>query len=125
MLKKLFIVPFFGEYPEWIDKYKEHIKHMQQYGYDWLFTQDLDAFSTRVERVLGFSPNITPGTSQSHNYRMAFGLLYEKELKGYNYWGITDLDCVYGNPEHFINDKNLEEVDIWSNHHNYICGPWT
>lgn len=125
MLKKLFVIPWFGDFPSWMDDYLEHIKHMQQYGYDWFITTDEKDFTDRVESVLGFTPIIKPGTPLSHNYRTALGLLYADKLKDYDFWGITDLDCVYGKVDNFITDKQLEELDIHSNHYNYICGPWT
>lgn len=125
MLKKLFLIPWIGDFPIWMPQYREHIKHLKKYGYDFYISNDEDDFATRVEKTLGFSPVITRGSSLSHNYRSAFGLMYQDILKDYDFWGITDLDCVYGNISHFNDDIDLEEIDIWSNHHNYICGPWT
>ena len=124
-MKKLLITPYFGPFPEWMDKYLEHIKHVNQYGYDWLITTDEEDFSRRVQEVLGFVPTIRPGTPLIHNYRTAYGLLYADKLKDYDFWGITDFDCVYGKIDNFITDSMLEKLDIHSNHHNYICGPWT
>jgi len=36
-----------------------------------------------------------------------------------------DLDCVYGRVEKWGTDDFLDGLDIWSNHDDYICGPWT
>lgn len=125
MLRKLFITPYFGDLPEWIDKYEANMKSLEKYGYDWLLVTDLDDFLSRIWMILGEEPQIIPGTSRSHNFRTAFGLLFAKELEGYDFWGITDLDCVYGKVDNFLADEELGTLDIWSNHHNYICGPWT
>lgn len=121
----MIIVPWFGDFPDWYDKYTEHIKHLEQYGYDFLFYHNLIEFNYRVENILHIPSTVKPNTSLSHNYRTAFGLIFEKEIQGYDFWGITDLDCVYGRVNKFISDEELKNLDIHSNHHNYICGPWT
>lgn len=125
MIKKLIITPWFGDFPEWVTKYWDNIDQLTKYGYDWLPMTDLNEFKEKATRALGSTPDITPGTSRSHNFRTAFGLIFQEDLKGYDFWGITDLDCVYGDVSKFVPDDTLEKVDIQSNHHDYICGPWT
>ena len=125
MLKKLLITPWSGSFPDWFNETLKEMIGLEKYGYDWLITSDMKDFYQRAEDKLGITPNIVPGGSRLHNYRSAYGLLYEEELKGYDYWGITDLDCVYGRINKFMPDEKLEKLDIWSNHHSYICGPWT
>jgi hypothetical protein len=116
-LKKIMITPFFGKLPEWFDKYE------MAKGYDWLLDRDLEGFNKRIEK-LGMPP-ITEGTGKVWDYRCALGLLYQDEVKEYNFWGHTDFDMVYGDVEKFFPDSFLENLDIHSNHSTYICGPWT
>jgi len=116
--KKIFILPFFGPLPEWIDQWKENMKHL---NYDYIIDQDLDSFKKRVKDVLGIECNIVSDTGKVWDYRPALGLLYAKEINGYTHWGHTDFDCVYGD----VDKYEPEEYDIWSNHHNYIMGAWT
>ena len=116
--KKIFILPFFGDLPPWIDQWKENMKHL---NYDYIIDQDLEGFKKRVKRVLGIECNIVSGTGKVWDYRPALGLLYAKEIEGYTHWGHTDFDCVYGD----VDKYEPEEYDIWSNHHNYIMGAWT
>jgi len=125
MLKKLFLVPWFGDFPPWFEQYKANIAPLKELGYDWLFFTDREMFVNRVKKRLDLDINLQPGTSKSHDLRSAFGVLFKDELKGYDYWGITDLDCVYGRVDQFVSDRDLEPLDIWSNHVDYICGPWT
>ena len=115
--KKIFILPFFGKLPSWIDQWKENMKHL---NYDYIIDQDLDSFKARVKRVLGIECNIISGTGKVWDYRPALGLLYAKEIEGYTHWGHTDFDCVYGD----VDKYEPAEYDIWSNHHNYIMGAW-
>lgn len=125
MLKKLFIIPYYGEWPEWMSKYTEQMSRLKKYGYDFYITNDIDDFCRRAREVLDIDIELDPGTSKLHDFRTAFGLMYQDILEGYDFWGITDLDCVYGNILNFMPDEDLKDLDIWSNHHNYICGPWT
>jgi hypothetical protein len=118
-IKKLLIVPFFGPLPEWIKKYKA------PKGYDILIDQDLDGFKQRVKDVLGIDCPIEPGSGKVWDYRACLGLLYAKELEGYDFWGHTDFDCVYGEVDKWVTDEFLEKLDVHSNHSTYVCGCWT
>lgn len=125
MIKKLFITPWFGPMPEWMDLYWENANRLKSLGYDWLLDTDIEGFKKRVKDKLNIDSNVQEGTGMVHNYRPLFGVLYADELKGYDFWGHTDFDCVYGNVDRFIPDRLLSFLDVHSNHHNYICGPWT
>ena len=115
---KIFILPFFGELPPWIEQWK---KNMESLNYDYIIDTDLDSFKERVKRVLGIECNIVSGTGKLWDFRPALGLLYKDEIEGYTHWGHTDFDCVYGD----VDKYEPECYDIWSNHHNYIMGAWT
>jgi len=115
--KKIFLLPYFGELPTWIEGWKKNMEHL---NYDYIIDQNLDGFKKRVKDILGIECNIVEGTGKVWDFRPALGLLYAKEIKGYTHWGHTDFDCVYGDVDKF----EPEEYDIWSNHHNYIMGAW-
>lgn len=115
-IKKLLIVPFFGPLPEWMDKYEK------PEGYDILIDQDLEGFKKRVKDILGIECPIESGTGKVWDYRPTLGLLYAKELEGYDFWGHTDLDCVYGDVDRWVTDEFLNDLDVLSNHNTYVCG---
>ncbi len=196
MIKKLFICPYFGTLPSWFDSYLANIELLKPLGYDWHVTTNLKLFRERVGDILGIQCPIVPGTGKVWDYRPALGVLFAEEVKGYDYWGHTDFDCVYGRVDRFVGDEflcwrsepvesregsavgprndlqcercgtaydglkylgyfcrkcggmivfsnlfgerpentplperavspNQKPLDIHSNHHNYICGPWT
>lgn len=119
MTKKLLIMPYFGDMPEWIDKYEAPI------GYDLLIDTNLERFKQRVKDKLGIDCPITYGSPKVWDYRCTFGVLYEEELKNYDFWGHTDFDCVYGDVAKWMTDELLETYDVISNHQTYVCGCWT
>lgn len=125
MLSKLLICPFFGNLPEFYPQWRESVRTLEKYGYDVLIETDLEAFNQRCEKVLGFRSSIVAGTGKLWDYRCAFGELFEAEIADYDFWGHTDFDVVYGNPENFMPDPELEKIDIISDEKNYVGGHWT
>lgn len=118
-MKKILISTFFGKLPEWIDKYEP------PKGYDFLLETDLNDFKERAKKALGFEPDFSEGSGKPWDFRPALGLIYADKLKGYDFWGHTDLDCVYGDVDKWGTDEFLSRLDVWSNHDTYVCGPWT
>lgn len=116
---KILIAPFFGPLPEWYDKYTP------PRGYDFILDQDLVGFKKRVKSKLGIDCGVQEGRGKVWDFRPALGLLYQKEIEGYEFWGHTDLDMVYGDVEKWVTEEFLSNLDIHSNHGTYICGPWT
>lgn len=45
------------------------------------------------------------------DYKPAYGEIFYEELKGYDYWGMCDLDLAWGNIREFITDEILEEYE--------------
>jgi hypothetical protein len=118
-LKKILITPYFGTFPEWMDKFEV------PKGYDWFLDTDLDAFKKRVKDKLGIDYPGTYGSGKVWDYRCALGLLYEEEIKGFDFWGTVDFDVVFGDVNKFFPDEELTKLDIWSNHDSYVCGFWS
>lgn len=108
-----------------MDQYLANAEALKPLGYEWHLTTNLKLFRERVGDLLGLRCSIEPGTGKLHDYRPALGLLFQEELRGFDFWGHTDFDCVYGRVDRFVTDDFLGNVDIHANHVNYICGPWT
>jgi hypothetical protein len=125
LLKKLLICPWYGDLPPWWSRYCDSYHPLLAQGYDLMHVSGLDGFKARVRDKLNIDCPIVSGEGKIHDYRAALGLLYADELTGYDYWGHTDFDCVYGRVEHFMPDERLAELDVYSDHPSYLCGPWT
>jgi hypothetical protein len=117
------LVPWFGPLPPWFDLYMERVEAQT---IDFIFDHDLRSFKQRVEDILGVRCPIVEGGAKIHDYRCAFGLLYQDELVGYDWWGHTDMDCIYGRLDRFYSDERLAEpLLILTDCNDYVCGPWT
>lgn len=125
VIRKLLITPWFGPEPPWMDYYWRNADRLHAYGYDWLVRTDLPSFKHRVQTMLDVDCPITHGSSKIHDYRATFGVLYQDMIHDYDFWGHTDFDMVYGRVQEYVTDAFLSDLDIHSNHVNYIAGPWT
>ena len=125
MISKVLICPYFGELPSWYEHWLANTERMRNFGYDFLFDTDEQDFRKRVWRKLGIECPPMNGTGRVWNFRPAFGMLYEDEIKEFDFWGHTDFDCVYGRVEDWVTANFLDGLDVHSNHDDYICGPWT
>lgn len=112
-------MPYFGVLPEW------YVNFELPKGYDLLLDTDLGSFQQRVKKVLGIDYPGLPNTGKVWDYRPALGLLYAEEIKGYDFWGHTDFDVVFGDVDKWIPDTFLSRLDVHSNHNTYVCGCWT
>jgi hypothetical protein len=122
------ICPWFGDEPAWAARWHRSADALAEHGYDFVNDRDLEDFRARVERVLGVVCPITPGSAKIHDYRPAFGHLYADEIAagGYEFWGHTDYDVVYGRVDRFATDELLQSCDVQTdNVYDYLCGPWT
>lgn len=113
------ITPYFGQLPEWMNNYQPPD------GYRWLLDMDYEGFKQRVKEKLGINYTGYPSNGKVWDFRCALGVLYEQEIKGFDYWGHTDFDCVYGDTEKWVSDDFLSSLDVHSNHHSYVNGCWS
>jgi len=117
-MKTLLFSPYLGKLPDWIDKYTEHTKNIE--GFDFLVLNSKQDIQRRIKEKLGMEIDIAEDTCKVSDFRPALGILYEDWLKNYDFWGHTDLDCIYGNLSKLI---PLGSIDIFSNDSWQMCGP--
>lgn len=125
MIKKLLIRPFIGELPEYMDRYMDNINSLKKYGFDWLIFTDKNKYIELIEKKLGLKVDLGGHLLNPSEFRPAFGLIFEDYLKGYDFWGHTDFDCVYGRLDRFVSDEFLSSLDIFGNDLNAMCGPFS
>lgn len=98
---------------------------MRELGYEFLFDTDEVAFRDRVLDRLGVVCPPMTGTGKMWDFRPALGLLYEDEARGFDFWGHTDFDVVYGRVDRWVSDEFLSTVDMHSNCYEYVNGCWS
>jgi hypothetical protein len=125
-LKKLLIRCWFGPLPNWAGNWAAHTAYLKRFGWDFLIVNDFRWYSERVKEVLGVTPTETAiGTRKCGDWDPLIGELFAPEVAGYDFWGHSNLDAVYGRLSHFLPDSYLESVDIFGNDSGAICGPFS
>ena len=129
------ILTLFGDKVGWIPQLIENFNKVAQHsliifsdkGYKGkgnvrVVDMTIDEYCDLVEEKLGRRPQNT-SDPKFWDMRAANGIIFEDYLKGSDYWGFTDHDCVYGNLSKFV---NLDGYDVWTNDpYPTICGHLT
>jgi hypothetical protein len=69
----------------------------------------------------GFTTKIENGYKFS-DFKPAYGFLFAEIVKGYDFWGQTDIDVIYGDLRNFLNEEVLNEFDYISVRHDFPTG---
>lgn len=127
-MKTLFIRTWFGPLPPWTDQWLQHTATLAKHGYDFWLVNDYDYFAAKCRETIGIT--IAPldqiaGTRKAGDFDPAYGAIFAGELKGYDFWGHTGLDCVYGRIDRFLTPEYLADCDVFGNDPSAICGPFS
>lgn len=137
MQSVIFIIPYFGEWPEWMDLYIDSIQRNPTI--DFLFITDCDT------TVFNHVPNISYQKSTFHEYidrykktigddiqvssaykicdlRPFFGIIHARDIEGYDFFGWTDVDLFFGDIRLFYTDKILTCYQVLSTHTSRLSG---
>ncbi len=132
----------FGTPYPWIQRYIDNVQHLGQYGWNWkIFTPNkleskgnveivpmtAEEFAVLVEQKLGVKTNMytTPrGVPSVHvtDFYVFSGLIFEDYMQDVDFWGITNLDVVYGRLDRFMPDSMLKDCDVFTDDINTING---
>jgi hypothetical protein len=123
--KKLMLVPWFGAKPSWFEKWRSNVNSIRKYGYDVYMPTDFAAFVERVKQRLDIDITAFKDPRKLCDFRPAFAAIYAKEIVGYDFWGHTDLDVVFGQIDAFVSEAMLPRCDVVSNDLASICGPFS
>ncbi len=56
------------------------------------------------------------------DYKAAYGAIFAPYLSSYSFWGMTDLDIVFGDIKAFITPEMLQTCDVINAHSDYLVG---
>ena len=81
----------------------------------------LDDLIETASRKLGFSVNINH-PFKLNDFKPAYGFIFSKFIEGYDFWGHSDLDVIYGNIRNLLTNEMLSNYDFISLRHGYTTG---
>lgn len=121
--KTLLIRTWVGDLPEWYLKWEVHAKKWK--GFDYLVVNDYDFLKKRIKDKLGCELVDEVARYYISDFDPTFGVLFEEEIGGYDFWGHINLDCVYGRLHRYMTDEFLDDVDIFGNDPDAINGAFS
>lgn len=134
----LLIIPYFGKWPIWFDAFLVSVefnprvhflcptdcevpkKHPQNIQF---VTMNFEEMNEMVDNVLGY--HVPLSVRKLCDVKVAYGDVFSDFLSGYRFWGICDLDIIWGDILGFLPSKMLEEYDIITSRKGAIAGHFT
>jgi hypothetical protein len=81
----------------------------------------VEELKTMASDKLGFKVNIdTP--YKLCDFKPAYGFLFPEIIEGYDFWGQSDLDIIFGNIREFLSEKMFKTYDFISMRDDYTTG---
>lgn len=140
-MKLLLINVYFGPYPLWFPAFL--ISCQYNPSVDWLLITDNTIpkkyppnihflqlsprkFSRLASNKLGLSIDIEPENAfKLVDLKIGYGKIFEDYCSNYNFWGICDIDIIWGNIKKYISENILMNYDIISSRKKKISGHFT
>lgn len=126
-MKVAIIVPYFGKLPDYFSVWLDSVKFNLNFDF-LIFTDDKSIYEyslpdnvrVNIENFEDFKSEVQSNFNfkiklekpyKICDYRPAFGLIFKRYLKQYDFWGWCDLDMIFGNLNKFITNTVLEKYD--------------
>lgn len=136
------VICFMGPLPKWLPFYFKSCQFNTSIDF-LIFADEIDAL-----QALGVPPNVRlvyldlpefcRQASQAFNitisfkrayklcdFKPAYGVLFQEYLKGYEFWGYTDLDVIYGDIRKFLGIEALGQYDVITSRSEFLAGHFT
>lgn len=130
------VVPYFGRWPFWMPFFLQSCRYNP--SIDWLFFSDCETpancppnvriehlsfsdYCAQVSERLGI--DFAPASPYKLcDLKPALGYVHADRLEGYDFWGFSDIDLVYGNLRQYFTDERLSRYDLYSTHARRVSG---
>lgn len=132
----IIIIPYFGQWPFWMPFFIESCRSNPDIN--WLLIGDcpvLERLPDNVEQrgfdFAGYcaliSERLDINFNPSNPYKLcdlkpALGFIHAEDVAGYDFWGFSDLDLIYGDLRSYFSDERLRKYKVLSTHERRISG---
>lgn len=132
----IFLVPYFGKWPAWIDYFFLSCRYNP--GVQWLFYTDCTIPEDAPENVkfkcLSFSEykqlvsdRLKIDFHPENPYKIcdikpALGFIHYDDIQGFDFWGVSDIDLVYGSLRNYFTAERLAHKDFYATHVRRVSG---
>lgn len=123
MNKIVIVSPYFGDFPRTIELTFHTMERNE--NIDWIIFSDNKQYVGKYSNIkfvymtledmrklinLKFGTNLSTAYKLC-DYRPAYGVIFEKYVKEYDFWGYCDLDVIFGNLDSFFAEEKLKTFD--------------
>ena len=130
------LIPYFGKWPAWFDLFLLTCKFNP--SIEWLFYTDCGApkdipsnvtfkeisfaeYKIKVSKELKI--NFNPDSAYKLcDIKPALGFIHHEDIKGFDFWGFSDIDLIYGDLRKFYTKEKLAKYDLLSTHSRRVSG---
>lgn len=133
----IIVIPYFGKLP-WYFPYFIHTCRFNptihfllitdDYSYDnklpeniLIVHQTLDDLKKKITEKLKIPVSI-PDAYKLCDFKPAYGIIFKEYISGYDFWGMGDIDVIYGNIRNFITEPVLKSHDVITIRHDFLVG---
>ena len=133
------VIVFLGAWPAWIQYFLQSCSHNPQFK--WLIfgnAPPIDPIPDNVQLVAIDQPALEQLVSaklavpwkMARGYKLvdlkpAYGHIFSEWLEGYEFWGYTDMDVIYGRLADFVTPAILQTHDIITGNDKVLVGHFT
>jgi len=136
--KTIFICPYFGQLPEYINFTLKSMAYNKKYN--WLILTDqtnilnykadnitiIESNLQNIEQLINLTLKQNLKIHKPYklcDYKPLYGTIFSNYIVDYDYWGFCDLDVIYGDIDHFYRDiLDTYNYDIITCAKNRIAG---
>ncbi|SRX76502.1 DUF6625 family protein [Aequorivita antarctica] len=121
----ILIIPYFGKWPVWFDAYLCSVKTNPTIN--WLCPTDCEIPKNHPENII-FVPttlvelnkhinlvvdaNVPLNARKFCDLKPAYGDIFNEYIEGFDFWGICDMDIIWGDIRKFMTPEILNNFDI-------------
>lgn len=132
----ILLIPYFGKWPAWFDFFLKTCQFNS--SIQWLFFTDcpepenapdnvffkiisFQEYKNKVSSKLGitFQPD---SPYKLCDLKPVLGYIHDEDIKGYDFWGFSDIDLVYGDIRKHYTAERLSKFDLYSTHERRVSG---
>lgn len=136
----IIIIPYFGKLPWYFDYFVHSCRFnpdihfliiTDDHSYDnqlpsniHLVHETFEELKVTIAKKLRL-PVAIPNTYKLCDFKPAYGLIFSEYISGYDFWGMGDIDVIYGNIRNFLTGDILDNYDVITVRHDFLVGYFT
>lgn len=132
----MLLIPYFGHWPFWMPLFLKSCQFNKDIN--WLLIGDCGRpenlpnnvqyhYSSFADYCYRVSNKLALQFYPDNPYKLcdlkpALGFIHEQDIQGYDFWGFSDLDLIYGDLKSYFTEDKLRRYSLFSTHERRVSG---